>query len=262
MEDKTDEARVSLPVLFRSLFFHEASLFCIFSIMNRKSLLLGRPLRIGKPRYLSREVVPRMPEIDVNLLIFAWGVPEEKRALDLERLIFNPEALLKLSNKSETNLNWELLALVKRRTSSANRRWDKGPEFVMCIGSQFHWRTALLIAIDNFSMQRMKRYGESGSPCRRPCVGLKLGNLFPFHKIEKVDKETQCIINLMVMLGKPKSWRQLLRNSQLTLSKSFSRSSLKATYPFFFLDFLLKWTISFKTIELSEVPLPDRKLLW
>jgi len=78
MEDKTEEAKVSLPVLLISFLFQVANLFCIFSMINKKSLLLGRPLRIGKPRYFSRDVVLRIPEIAVNLWIFAWGVPEKK----------------------------------------------------------------------------------------------------------------------------------------------------------------------------------------
>jgi len=77
MEDNTELARVNLPVLLRSLFFQEASLFCIFSMMKLKSLRLGCPLNMGKPRYLSREVVLRMPDILVRLLIFLWGVSVE-----------------------------------------------------------------------------------------------------------------------------------------------------------------------------------------
>lgn len=73
MEDSTDVARVSLPVLLRRRFFQEASLVCIFSMMKLKSLLLGRPLSMGKPKYLPGEVVLRMPDIDVRLLTFAWG---------------------------------------------------------------------------------------------------------------------------------------------------------------------------------------------
>jgi len=213
MEDKTDEARVSLPVLLRSFLFQVASLFCIFSIINKKSLLLGHPLRIGKPRYFSRDVVLQIPEIAVSLWIFAWGVPKEKKALDLERLIFNPEAFFNPSNKVEAKRNWEPFALVKRSTSSTKRRCDKwGLVLEIWIGSQYPWFTALLIAIESFSMQIINRCGESGSPWRRPWVGLNWGNLFPFHKIEKVEDETQCMISLMVISGKPKSWRQLLRN--------------------------------------------------
>jgi hypothetical protein len=69
MEERTDEARVNLPSLFNNLFFQEASLICIFSIIKKKSLLFALPLRIGKPKYLSREVVLLIPEIEVSLLI-------------------------------------------------------------------------------------------------------------------------------------------------------------------------------------------------
>jgi hypothetical protein len=70
MEDNTELARVNLPVLLRSLFFQEANLFCILSMMKLKSLRLGRPFKMGKPRYLSREVVLRMSDMLVRLLIF------------------------------------------------------------------------------------------------------------------------------------------------------------------------------------------------
>ena len=67
MEERTDEARVNLPGLLSNLFFREASLVCIFSMIKRKSLLFALPLRIEKPKYLSREVVLLMPEIDVSI---------------------------------------------------------------------------------------------------------------------------------------------------------------------------------------------------
>jgi len=74
MEDKTEDAKAKRPSLFRSLFFQDASLFCIFSMMKKKSLFFGLPLRIGKLKYLSREVVQRMSKMEV---IFPRGVPEE-----------------------------------------------------------------------------------------------------------------------------------------------------------------------------------------
>jgi len=69
-------------------------------------------------------------------------------------------------------------------------------------------------------------YGGRGSPCLRPWEGLKGGILFPVHKREKVEDETQCIMSLMTMYTKPKSRKQLCKKSQLTLSKVFSKSSL------------------------------------
>jgi len=77
MEERTDDAKANLPGLLRSLFFQEANLFYIFSMMNRKSLFFGLPLMIENPKYLSREVVQRMPEMDVRVLIFSPVTPEE-----------------------------------------------------------------------------------------------------------------------------------------------------------------------------------------
>jgi len=70
MEDKIDVARVNLHVLLSSLFFQEVSLDCIFSMMKWKLLLLGLPFNIGNHKYLSRDVVLRIPEMFVMLLIF------------------------------------------------------------------------------------------------------------------------------------------------------------------------------------------------
>lgn len=78
MADKTDEAIANLPDFFISLFFQVASVVCIFSMMKLKSFFLGRySLRIGKLEYLYRDVVHLISEIEVRLLIFSWGVPEE-----------------------------------------------------------------------------------------------------------------------------------------------------------------------------------------
>jgi hypothetical protein len=38
MDDSTEVAKVTLPALLRSLFFQDANLFYIFSMMKRKSL--------------------------------------------------------------------------------------------------------------------------------------------------------------------------------------------------------------------------------
>ena len=71
MEERTDDARVTLPGLFNNLCFQEASLDCFFSMIKRKSLRLALPFRIGKPKYLSKEVVLLMPVMEVSLLTFA-----------------------------------------------------------------------------------------------------------------------------------------------------------------------------------------------
>jgi len=77
MNYKIDEASTNLLGLLRSIFFQVAIVVCIFSMMKLKSIFLGWPLRIGKPKYLSRKAVHLIPEMEVRLLIFSWGVPEE-----------------------------------------------------------------------------------------------------------------------------------------------------------------------------------------
>jgi hypothetical protein len=65
MEERTEDARANLHGLLRILFIPEANLVYIFSIIKLKSLHLAHPLRIERPKYLSREIVLLIPEIDV-----------------------------------------------------------------------------------------------------------------------------------------------------------------------------------------------------
>ena len=58
-----------------------------------------------------------------------------------------------------------------------------------------------------YSMQRMNIYGERGSPWHFPLVGLKELDLPPLMRIEIVVVDTQLIINLIISLGKQKTWR-------------------------------------------------------
>lgn len=51
---KVDLVRIILPVILNILVFQSANLFCILSITNWKSLLVGLVWKIGNPKYLPK----------------------------------------------------------------------------------------------------------------------------------------------------------------------------------------------------------------
>jgi hypothetical protein len=97
-----------------------------------------------------------------------------------------------------------LVALAKRRTSSAKNRWDRGgPFFESLTGFQRPSSIFFIIMCDKYSMHNTKRYGDKGSPFLSPLVGVKLGRRRPFHKIDREELVTQNIINFIDAGGKP-----------------------------------------------------------
>jgi len=70
---------------------------------------------MGKPKYLSREEVLRIPVTDTMVLIFERVTTLEKKALDLEILTFNPEAPTNLVKMSSITRAWETVALEKKQ---------------------------------------------------------------------------------------------------------------------------------------------------
>lgn len=72
---------------------------------------------------------------------------------------------------------------------------------------------------------RMKRMGESGSPCPRPLVAKNVTLGLPFTKIEKFVDDLNPLIHLLHRSPKPFASRISFRKSQSTLSNAFSISS-------------------------------------
>lgn len=67
-----------------------------------------------------------------------------------------------------------LPALVKIRQSSANSRWEiEGEPFPKLTPVINFLSFASFNTLERASMQKINRYGESGSPWRSPLVGLK-----------------------------------------------------------------------------------------
>lgn len=83
MEARVDLVRTSLPAIDNMLIFHPASLLCILSMMNWKSLLFSLAWKMGKPNYLPKEslgLILRMVEQEEMVMSLQL---EEKTTLDL-----------------------------------------------------------------------------------------------------------------------------------------------------------------------------------
>lgn len=67
----------------------------------------------------------------------------------------------------------------------------------------------------------IKRYGEIGSPCLIPLIGLKWEVCSPFTKIEIEEEEIQDIIRELSLGGTLKKERACLINLHSILSNAF-----------------------------------------
>lgn len=111
-------------------------------------------------------------------------------------------------------------------------------------------------------MQRIKMYGDKGSPCRMPQEGEKGFVRPPLKMIEWLTDEIQLMRSSIQSGGKLNAMRVDLMKSQLSLSKAFSRSILIIIQPRLPFFFLLKEAISsWAMMTLSMAFLPERKPL-
>ncbi|KEH33340.1 reverse-transcriptase-like protein, putative [Medicago truncatula] len=89
-------------------------------------------------------------------------------------------------------------------------------------GRAMNVSTGRMQIFPNFTLTLIQKKNAQQFSAEGEEVICQGGILFPFHRMEKVDEVTQCMMSFMVISGKPKSWRQALKKSQLTLSKAFS----------------------------------------
>ena len=98
-----------------------------------------------------------------------------------------------------------LEALVNKMMSSAYITWEIiGPLMLDFIPTIFFSLRSCSINLDNTSWYKINRYGESGSPCLSPLLGLKYSDLPPLITTSKETEETQAMIHLMKVSLKPK----------------------------------------------------------
>ena len=75
------------------------------------------------------------------------------------------------------------MALVKRKISFAKNMCERRTRPLKEMGWIALSRIASFNLIDNLSRQRMKRYGDRGSPCLMPQLGITAGRGVPFQRI-------------------------------------------------------------------------------
>jgi hypothetical protein len=139
------------------------------------------PLKQRKTRYGSRSLVNFISDSWANVFFKCLLTFLKVITLDLSKFTIRPNALQKLVRTSISEHMCVLLALIKRRTSSANKRCEMpGPFLETWIGCHTLSDTFLLIKQDSFFIFRTNKYGKSGSPCRSPWFGEKEGNFEPF----------------------------------------------------------------------------------
>lgn len=102
------------------------------------------------------------------------GTEGENHNLDLSKFMSFPLTL----QKSSMTLLILIIVLssifANRRTSSVKRRWDIFRSWFLSLkGFYILLFTADEIWMERYSIGKMKRYGEKGSPWRMPLFGIK-----------------------------------------------------------------------------------------
>ena len=129
----------------------------------------------------------------------------EKKTPDLLLLIAWPDQRQYFSSVF-TKLSASFLeALVNKMMSSAYITCEiVGPLMLDFIPAIFFSLRSCSISLDSTSWHKINRYGESGSPCLSPLLGLKHSNLPPLTTTSKETEETQAMIHLVKVSLKPK----------------------------------------------------------
>ena len=142
-----------------------------------------------------------------------------------------PNSLQK-SNKRRLRFVQSLaVALMNRKMSLTKKRCERQTPILKLIGWILLLQTASVSLIDNLSKQRIKKYGERGSPCRIPQLGTTSGRGDPFHRIWKRVEVIIFMMKAMRLEGTWKYSRISWIKGHSRRSYAFSRSNLSATYP-------------------------------
>ena len=155
------------------------------------------------PKYLPRSWTIGMFVNEEMLCSVSKGVFREKNSLDLAALQIWPDTSQRLKNRLKRVVHSWRFALVNRKISSTNKIWLNpiGQRPTQIGESRLVW-SVWSNDNDKWFRQRMKRYGDNGSPCLMPWDGRKGALTYPFHKIETKEDAIQAIINSIIGVGK------------------------------------------------------------
>jgi hypothetical protein len=116
-----------------------------------------------------------------------------------------------------------------KRLSSANKRWEiLGDLQQMWSSFSVLFSISFLMSQDKPSTTNRNKYGERGSLCRIPCVGVEGSNKCPLKRIEYRMMVTQAITHRIHWLWKPNFAKTPSKNLQSTQSYALAISNLYA----------------------------------
>jgi len=173
IDARTDFNMMTFPAAERNL-EDQLHARCLIrsTIMLNKSFFF-RPNNSCNPRYLPEPPSFGIPICILTLSFSVACVFAEKVTADFCELIFWPEATSYLCRMSSNAVHSFASDLQKNIVSSANSMWfNLGLFFPTLIPVRLFSRWALIHRPDRTSLQRMKTYGDSGSPWRRPLCGV------------------------------------------------------------------------------------------
>jgi hypothetical protein len=154
-------ARVTLPALLSIRPFQPSSLDWIRYMMKLKSDRFTCPWVKGKQMYLSRSLANFTGDSWANAFFKCLLTFLEVITLDLPKFTLRPDELQKLVRTSISECIYVFLALIKRRTSSLNKRCEMPTPFLETwIGCHTLSDTFLHIKQDSFSIHRTNKYRE------------------------------------------------------------------------------------------------------
>ena len=136
---------------------------------------MRRVLKIGVLRQVPMWSVVGSPRIPAIYSFICLGVQGKNQTLNLVTLISWPNDSQKFIKILTRFLQSLTMALVKRKISSAKNKCERQTRSLKDIGWINLSRTASSNLIDNYSKQKINRYGERGSPCCIPRLGTTSG---------------------------------------------------------------------------------------
>ena len=170
--ERTDWRRTCFPAPDKNLVVQLITLYLIRYKMELKMSRFLLPKCSGSPRYFL--IPPSFYIVSWRLTrSFVWeDVLEEKVIADLVAFMHWPDAFSYLLRRDTSCTQLWASDLMKNIVSSAKSRWFIAGLFRATLTPVSKPRFCALVHIpERTSVHRIKRYGESGSPFRRPWEG-------------------------------------------------------------------------------------------
>ena len=227
--------RVVQPAIDKYFSCHPSILICILFTKCWYDCVVRRVVKMGALRYMPMWSVVGIPKMPTTYSFIHLVLLGENHSRNLVTLISWPKDAQRFCRILNKFLQSLALVVVRRKISSVKNKCERCTWPLKFIGWISLSRIASSNMIDNISKQRIKRYGDKGSPC---------------------------LMSVMRFGGIWKNSSNSLIKDHSNRSYAFSRSNFIATYPFWpCLDFNIRIT-SWTRIMLSLGLHPDTNPTW